>query len=169
MLELIVQSYKSLEDSITTAFGVSAGSGLEQRLAAGPLAYRVWAIEHRRQFNLIFFDQLGGCAAPPAGPTVSAQTGVLQPIAVHYEVQLGPNAEPAVISLGVGMTSLPPRRKLAFLCPDWSHDRAHLGGALGAVVMTGLLSRDWIRPVDRSRSLELTPAGHEGLATYFAV
>lgn len=82
--ELIVQSYKSLEDSITAAFSVSTGSDLEQRLAAGPIAYRTWAIKHRRQFNLIFFDQIGGYAAPSDGPTVSAQTDVLQPIAVQY-------------------------------------------------------------------------------------
>lgn len=82
--ELIVQSYQSLEAAIAAAFGASAGSALEQRLAAGPLAYRSWAIAHRRQFNLIFFDQIDGYAAPPGGSTVSAQTDVLRPIAVQY-------------------------------------------------------------------------------------
>lgn len=82
--ELIVQSYHSLAGSITAAVDASARSDLEQRLAAGPVAYRTWAITHPRQFNLIFFDQIGGYAAPPDGPTVSAQTKVLHPIAAHY-------------------------------------------------------------------------------------
>ena len=82
--ELIVQSYQSLEAEIRDATGASAGLALEQRLAGGPIAYRSWAIAHPRQFNLIFFDQLGGYAAPPDGPTVSAQTAVLQPIAAPY-------------------------------------------------------------------------------------
>lgn len=82
--ELIVQSYKSLEDNITAALVISAGQELEHRLAAGPAAYRSWAIEHRRQFNLIFFDQIGGYVAPPDGPTVSAQTDVLRPIGHRY-------------------------------------------------------------------------------------
>lgn len=73
-----------LEADIAAAFGASAGLALEQRLAAGPLAYRAWAIEHRRQFDLIFFDQIDGFAAPPGGSTVSAQTDVLQPIAAQH-------------------------------------------------------------------------------------
>lgn len=82
--ELIVQSYQSLEADIRAAVEASSGSALDQRLVAGPVAYRSWAIEHPRQFNLIFFDQIGGYAAPPDGPTVSAQTDVLEPIAVPY-------------------------------------------------------------------------------------
>ncbi|MGK9269681.1 TetR/AcrR family transcriptional regulator [Williamsia muralis] len=84
LTELIVQSYKSLEANITAALAESAGSALEQRLETGPVAYRAWAIEHPRQFNLIFFDQIRGYAAPPDGPTVPAQTDVLRPIAIHY-------------------------------------------------------------------------------------
>lgn len=82
--ELIVQSYRSLEADIAAASAASLGAALAERLAAGPIAYRSWAIEHRRQFNLIFFDQIGGYAAPPDGPTVSAQTDVLRPIAGQY-------------------------------------------------------------------------------------
>ncbi|PYE15940.1 hypothetical protein DFR67_109168 [Williamsia limnetica] len=82
--ELIVQSYKSLEGKVTDACADAEESDLEQRLAAGPVAYRAWAVGHRRQFNLIFFDQISGYTAPADGPTVSAQTGVLQPIAAQY-------------------------------------------------------------------------------------
>lgn len=82
--ELIVQSYRSLEAAVVAACDAAAGSPLDQRLAAGPIAYRAWAIDHRRQFNLVFFDQIGGYAAPPDGPTVSAQTAVLRPIAAPY-------------------------------------------------------------------------------------
>ncbi|MDV7133471.1 TetR/AcrR family transcriptional regulator [Williamsia muralis] len=84
LTELIVQSYKSLEANITAALAESAGSTLEQRLETGPIAYRAWALQHPRQFNLIFFDQIRGYAAPPDGPTVPAQTNVLRPIALHY-------------------------------------------------------------------------------------
>jgi len=82
--ELIVQSYKALEASVSAALDTATGSSLEERLAAGPGAYRRWAIEHRQQFNLIFFDQISGYAAPPDGPTVDAQTNVLRPIAAQY-------------------------------------------------------------------------------------
>lgn len=38
--ELIVQSYKSLEGKVTHACADAKESDLEQRLAAGPVAYR---------------------------------------------------------------------------------------------------------------------------------
>lgn len=91
--ELIVQSYKGLEDSVASALDGAADLRLDDRLAAGPIAYRRWAIEHRQQFNLIFFDQIAGYAAPPDGPTVDAQTAVLRPIAAEYATARGRTIE----------------------------------------------------------------------------
>ena len=82
--ELIVQSYQALATSVASSVAAAKGLSLGDRLAAGPVAYRRWAIEHRQQFNLIFFDQIAGYAAPPDGRTVEAQTGVLRPIAAEY-------------------------------------------------------------------------------------
>lgn len=87
--ELIVQSYQELERSIAAALDAAGELSLDDRLAAGPIAYRRWAIEHRQQFNLVFFDQIAGYAAPPDGPTVDAQTAVLRPIAVEYAAARG--------------------------------------------------------------------------------
>jgi AcrR family transcriptional regulator len=82
--ELILQSYEALETSVSTELDAAAGLSLEERLAAGPIGYRRWAVAHRQQFNLIFFDQIAGYAAPPEGPTVEAQTAVLRPIAALF-------------------------------------------------------------------------------------
>lgn len=82
--ELIVQSYGALESSVAAALDAASEVSLERRLAVGPDAYRQWAIENRQQFNLIFFDQITGYAAPPDGPTVDAQTRTLHPIAAEY-------------------------------------------------------------------------------------
>lgn len=87
--ELIVESYGSLETSVASALDAAANLGIEDRLAAGPTAYRRWAMEHRQEFNLIFFDQIAGYVAPLDGPTVDAQTAVLKPIATEYAVALG--------------------------------------------------------------------------------
>ncbi len=87
--ELIVQSYQGLEDSVASALDAASDLSLDDRLAAGPIAYRQWAIKHRQQFNLVFFDQIAGYAAPADGPTVDAQTAVLRPIAAEYAVARG--------------------------------------------------------------------------------
>lgn len=87
--ELIVQSYKGLEDTVASALEAARDLSRNDRLAAGPIAYRCWAIEHRQQFNLVFFDQIAGYTAPPDGPTVDAQTAVLRPIAAEYAAARG--------------------------------------------------------------------------------
>jgi DNA-binding transcriptional ArsR family regulator len=51
------------------------------------------------------------------------------------------------------------RRRFACPCLDWSERRPHLGGAVGAALMTAALERGWLlRDLD-SRSLRLTRAG----------
>jgi len=87
--ELIVQSYSGLEISVSSALDAASGRSLEDRLTAGPVAYRQWAIDHRQQFNLVFFDQIAGYTAPPDGPTIDAQTNVLEPIAAEFAAARG--------------------------------------------------------------------------------
>lgn len=87
--ELIVRSYRQLEISVSSALDAASDRSLEDRLAVGPVAYRQWAIKHRQQFNLIFFDQIAGYAAPPDGPTIDAQTNVLKPIAAEFAAAQG--------------------------------------------------------------------------------
>lgn len=82
--ELIVQSFESLAVAVNDAVELVAGESLEQRLLAGPRAYRAWATANPQHFNLVFFDQITGYKAPSDGPTVEAQVAVLQPIAIQY-------------------------------------------------------------------------------------
>jgi len=82
--ELIVQSFDSLAATIGDALEAAENDVLENRLAAGPRAYRSWALANPQHFNLVFFDQITGYKAPPDGPTVDAQIAVLRPIAAVY-------------------------------------------------------------------------------------
>lgn len=91
--KLIVQSYQSLAAEIEGAVDAASHATLEDRLAAGPSAYRSWALAHRQQFNLVFFDQIADYEAPPDGPTVKAQTAVLMPIATEYAKARGTSLE----------------------------------------------------------------------------
>ena len=55
------------------------------------------------------------------------------------------------------------RRPLVRYCLDWSEQRHHLAGALGAALAARLLERDWIRRSPHSRAVTLTEAGRDGL------
>lgn len=81
-------------------------------------------------------------------------------------VELGPNAEKVFARLGVGLTGMPGGRKQSFLCDDWSHSDKHLAGALGAVLLQGLMSKGFIETVPGSRQLTITPAGATALAEF---
>jgi DNA-binding transcriptional ArsR family regulator len=59
------------------------------------------------------------------------------------------------------------RRPFIAYCVDWSEQRHHLAGALGAAIHQRLLARRWIAPAPRGRAVRLTPAGANGLSATF--
>jgi len=61
------------------------------------------------------------------------------------------------------------RRRIAFGCLDWSERRAHLGGALGAALLSLALERKWVRRERASRRLEITGAGRRAFAARLGV
>lgn len=51
------------------------------------------------------------------------------------------------------------RRPLLRYCVDWSEQRHHLAGALGAATLAAFEDQQWVRRSPTSRALKLTPAG----------
>lgn len=82
---------------------------------------------------------------------------------VHEHVGLGPNErvfqdfgiDPSTVDVG--------RRKLAAACLDRSHRLPHLGGALGAAVLSSLEREKLVERVPDSRELTITKAGRKRL------
>ncbi|MEA2669827.1 MAG: hypothetical protein QOG45_47 [Chloroflexota bacterium] len=73
--------------------------------------------------------------------------------------------EEAMRGLGVDLPALRAgRRPLIRYCLDWSEQRHHLAGSLGAAIARSLLDRAWIRRGRVSRAVQLTEAGRDGLA-----
>jgi DNA-binding transcriptional ArsR family regulator len=64
--------------------------------------------------------------------------------------------------LGVDAAVLRQPRPVRY-CLDWSEQRHHLAGPLGAAVTTRLLDLGWIRRARRPRVVLLTDAGRDGL------
>jgi DNA-binding transcriptional ArsR family regulator len=55
------------------------------------------------------------------------------------------------------------RRRFAYACLDWSERTPHVGGALGAAVLTWALRRRWLAQDLDSRALSVTAAGRRHL------
>ncbi|MGZ6643181.1 MAG: ArsR/SmtB family transcription factor [Solirubrobacteraceae bacterium] len=66
--------------------------------------------------------------------------------------------------LGVDLDALRGgRRPVVRYCLDWSEQRHHLAGSLGAALADRLLALDWLRRSPKSRALTVTDAGRAGL------
>src|SRR6266581_8047113 len=61
------------------------------------------------------------------------------------------------------------RRQFAGTCIDWTQRRRHLNGALAAAITSRMFELGWIEHGPRRRSVRVTPAGIEGLASTFGV
>lgn len=70
---------------------------------------------------------------------------------------------------GVDVDGLPGRRRSIRYCVDWSEQRHHLGGALGAAMLDRMLALDWLRRAPAHRALTVTERGRLGLERVFGV
>jgi DNA-binding transcriptional ArsR family regulator len=93
------------------------------------------------------------------------------PMPVH-PYQLGPKAATVFGELGVPIPAggaRSGRRPLLRFCVDWTEQRHHLAGALGAAVLTRMEQAEWVRRLPSYRALEITPAGQAALAEVLGV
>ena len=89
----------------------------------------------------------------------------------HYA--LGPAANDVFTSLGVPADQLStdrgPQRSLLRFCLDWSEQRNHLAGHLGACLLTAMIDADWITCLPQHRALRLTTTGSRALARHLGI
>jgi DNA-binding transcriptional ArsR family regulator len=75
-----------------------------------------------------------------------------------YDVTV--NGEHALSNIGIDVAvARSQRRRFASPCFDWSERRPHLGGALGAALLTLALKREWVIQDLDSRALDVTALG----------
>jgi DNA-binding transcriptional ArsR family regulator len=61
------------------------------------------------------------------------------------------------------------RRRFAYSCVDWSERRPHIGGALGAAILSTALKRKWVVQDLDSRVLDVTSVGRREMLTRFGL
>jgi DNA-binding transcriptional ArsR family regulator len=67
----------------------------------------------------------------------------------------------ARLGVGVEKTAGPAKRILCRPCLDWSERRPHLAGVVGAALCARSFSADWIRRIDGTRAVAVTPKGQQ--------
>ena len=81
---------------------------------------------------------------------LASDAGMLTPRGTRFLARLGIDID------ALGQSS---RRVLCRPCLDWSERRPHLAGAVGAALCTHSFSQNWIRRVEGTRAVAITPKG----------
>lgn len=89
-------------------------------------------------------------------------------VRAEKDFEVPPKGEKLFASLGIATGELRhAKRRFACGCLDWSEREFHLGGALGAALLQELLQRRWLMRMQKSRVLQLTPQGSQGMREAF--
>lgn len=78
--------------------------------------------------------------------------------------ELTPKGSRSLHALGLDLDAArTARRQFAFACLDWSERRAHIGGALGAALLTFALEKKWVGRHRGTRGLQITGVGRRAM------
>jgi DNA-binding transcriptional ArsR family regulator len=89
--------------------------------------------------------------------------GTVTPAGVKMLADFGVDAHAAAQAPAKG------RRPFCRPCLDWSERRPHLAGVLGAALLERSLDLHWVRRLDGTRALAITPKGQVGFRNVFGV
>jgi DNA-binding transcriptional ArsR family regulator len=99
----------------------------------------------------------------------AAQDDRLAAPGYDLDYRLTPAGVRELKAFGIDFNSLPARRPLIRYCVDWSEQRHHLAGSLGAAIAARMIEIGWVRRAQRSRALHVSDDGFDGLRTQFGV
>ena len=72
-------------------------------------------------------------------------------------------------AFGIDLSELPRRRRLVRYCIDWSEQRHHLAGALGAAIADRTFELGWAKRAKNTRAVHLTDEGAKGFNRTFGL
>ncbi len=61
------------------------------------------------------------------------------------------------------------RRSFAHRCLDWTEQHHHIGGAVGAALLSRFIEMNWLAPIRDKRAVRLTLAGERGFEHVFRI
>ena len=145
---------------------VASGSELPtKRLATGP---RDAAMRRAR----MCYDHLAGTLGVALADALvdngyaemTGEAGSLTPDGASFLAGLGIDVEALIAKQGKRSA-----RVLCRPCLDWSERRSHLAGTVGAAICSQSLAKGWIRRIDGTRTINITPKGVRAFREQFGV
>lgn len=150
----------------TVALALESLAAISPRPAVRPMPASKGTPEAMR-YARTCYDHLAGELAVSLLAHIEKQ-GLLTRHEKNFE--LSTKGEKAFRRIGIDLDAVrDAKRQFACGCLDWSERQFHLGGALGAALLSELLERRWVLRVQKTRTLQLTPKGREGLKNAFGL
>ncbi|MEC5217171.1 DNA-binding transcriptional ArsR family regulator [Actimicrobium sp. GrIS 1.19] len=153
-----------------TLAGADVAAALEalMRVAGLPRPLFVSTTPERLRNARTCYDHMAGTVAV-AMHDYMARHQWLHPVTQEGgDYQLSEEGAAALERLGLDVDKAgKARRRFACACLDWSERRSHLGGALGAALLSVLLRQGWIERDLDSRALGITRAGRRHFKRVF--
>lgn len=106
------------------------------------------------------YDHMAGEVAVALHDALLQQGWLAPSLADAGAYELSAAGAVALEQLGLDVAAIrKSRRRFACACLDWSERKPHLGGALGAALLSMMLQRAWVERDFDSRALSLTRTG----------
>ena len=146
---LIADGFHALAQHVEDAIAAHPDGGHADRLLAGLLAYRLWALEHPELFRLLYFSPIPGYVAPEDGPTVDASLRVSAAFlfvlvdawrdGVGEQVTPGPQVDSEKFAARFGLHVTPDQLRTAVGCWGQFH-------GLVCLEVGGHIGTEWTEP-----------------------
>src|SRR5215472_9570890 len=155
---------------IYTLRDASVGQLVESlTVVAGMIPARLWKSPQLIAARTCY-DHLAGRYGVALFDALLALEAIKEPAEAHAEVELGARGEKIFDKLGLNLSALRrERRRFAFACPDWTEQRPHLGGSLGAALWAYSVERGWMVKQQGTRAIIVTDLGKQQLREQFGV
>jgi DNA-binding transcriptional ArsR family regulator len=116
------------------------------------------------------YDHLAGRYGVVVLEALVKRAALLPPLSPETAIQLGPRFREAFTELGIDVDAVRrERRGLALACLDWTEQRPHLGGALGAALLDQFVQRGWVVKQQGTRAVIITRKGRSWFQEHFGV
>jgi hypothetical protein len=146
--------------------GIQVADALEALsvLAGSPADRFVPTTPQRLRAARTCYDHLAGTLGVALHDRFVAAKWLSPPVGRDTAYELTPAGERIAISIGIDLGAVRTlRRRFAFACLDWSERRPHIGGALGAALLSLAFTNNWVTRDLDSRAVSLTSTGRRDL------
>lgn len=148
--------------SILESLAAQAGQPIRPHTVHTP---HVHALRHAR----ICYDHLAGELGIEIAVAMESR-GLLSTMEGEDVVVTAAGATWFADTLSINVSALRPgRRGIAYRCLDWTERLYHLAGPLGAELLARCCALGWIVMSTKSRVLQVTPRGRDGLRDHFGI